>query len=392
VPAGPLDRATAITLIHAADELAGRGEYPEAAARYSRVVGHQDPDVHVAALLGLAEARYRQDDEPGALQSWIAATQAPETPLTWMAWKQLAGARVREGNLRGAMRAYREAGRRAPASEQPEIASRLGWLAKETGDQGAAGRYFARSRSGGAAQPVVTWLILAVTVGIGLTTFLMPEEGRVLLDLFALDKTAVAHGQYYRLLTVVLVHSPTIILHLAGNMYALFLVGPIAERLYGRWFYLAIYLLCAAAGSTASYVFTAEDSVGASGAIFGLFGLLFVSLRVHRPVISRQLRAMASQIGFVIVLNLVLGFGLGAFVDNAAHLGGLAAGAWLGLALRPRGVPTQGAMFEERPNEAAAISGAPRSLPRRTLLELLAMVLVIAVVAVGVAYGTSLRS
>jgi membrane associated rhomboid family serine protease len=403
IPAtGSLDRATAVALIQEADALAAQGDYPEAERHYRRVVGHNDADVHVAALLGLAETRYRQDDEAAALQAWIAATQAPETPITWLAWKQLAAARVREGNLTGAMRAYREAERRAPASERAEIASRLGWLSKETGNERAAGRYFGRARAGGAAQPVVTWAILAVTVAIGLTTILVPGDSRLLLDLFALDKAAVADGQYYRLVSVVLVHSPSIVLHLAGNMYALYLVGPIVEGLYGRGLFLAIYLLTAAAGSTASFVFTADDSVGASGAIFGLFGLLFVALRVHRPLISRQLRAMASQIGIIIVLNLALGLGLAAFIDNAAHIGGLLAGAWLGLLLRPRNVPTLSSLWQ-RPAAQGAPAGASASRidteresrfrpSTEMLVSLLAIGALLAVIAVGVAYGTSLRT
>ena len=98
-------------------------------------MGHPDPNIHVAGLLGLADSRYRLDDEEGALQSWIVATQAPETPLTWQAWVALAGARVRQGDLAGATRSYREA-TRAPPDEQPAIASRLGWLNKEMGNTG----------------------------------------------------------------------------------------------------------------------------------------------------------------------------------------------------------------------------------------------------------------
>ncbi|HEV8516766.1 MAG TPA: rhomboid family intramembrane serine protease [Candidatus Limnocylindrales bacterium] len=391
--AGRLDRSTAIRLVEEGDALAAQGEYAEAARRYSRVIGHGDADIHVAALLGLAEARYRLDDEPGALQAWIAAAQAPETPLSWLAWKQLAGARVREGNLVGAMRAYREAERRAPLSERAEIAARLGWLAKESGDRRAASGYFARARAGGLAAPLVTWSIIALTVGIGLTEILSPD-GSLFLSLFALDKAAVAQGELYRLVSVVLVHSPSFVLHLAGNMYALYLVGPWVEGLYGRAAYLAIYVLAAAAGSTASYVFTPNDSVGASGAIFGLFGCLFVALRVHRPQALRNVRGLASQIGILIVFNLALGFGLGRFIDNAAHIGGLVAGAWLGLAIRPRGMPTSSRLWQNtRPGGArSAPGGGPESRFAPTtelLVSLIAILLLVAVIGLGVAYGTA---
>ena len=73
-------------------------------------------------------------------------------------------------------------------------------------------------------------------------------------------------------------------------MYALWLVGPIVERWYGSLRFLAFYLACAAAGSTASFVFGGDvPSVGASGAIFGLFGILLAAGRLHHPV-DRQSR------------------------------------------------------------------------------------------------------
>ena len=113
-------------ILDAARAAAGRGDYQLAGALFSRLIGNPDPQIHVAALLGLADARYRLDDEEGALQAWITATQAPETPLTWQAWVQLAGARVREGDLTG-RRARLSRGRaRAPYEERAGIQSRLG--------------------------------------------------------------------------------------------------------------------------------------------------------------------------------------------------------------------------------------------------------------------------
>ena len=82
---GPLDPQVATGLLQRAQAMADAGDWEHAAMTFSRVVGSGDPDLHVAALLGLAECRYRMDDEPGALQSWIAATQAPEGPLSWRA-------------------------------------------------------------------------------------------------------------------------------------------------------------------------------------------------------------------------------------------------------------------------------------------------------------------
>lgn len=129
--AGPLDQEVAIGLLQRGQALADQGDWDIAAGTFARVVGTDDPTMHTAALLGLAECRYRLDQEPAALQAWISATQAPENGLTWRAWKALAAARVRQGDMAGAARAYREAARRAPASEQPELQSRIGWLARK---------------------------------------------------------------------------------------------------------------------------------------------------------------------------------------------------------------------------------------------------------------------
>ena len=331
-----------------AREAAERGEYELAAQLYARLTGNPDPNLHVAALLGLADARYRLNDEEGALQAWIVATQGPDTPLTWRAWVALAGARVRQTDLAGATRAYREAAHRAPPEEQAAIASRLGWLNKEMGNAGAANRYFGRARTGTFA-PLTTYAILAVTVIVSLWVDFAPG-GNQLGNLVALDKERVIAGEYWRLLTVTLVHGGP--LHLALNMYALWIVGPLAEALYGRVVFLAFYLLAAAGGSIASYLFVPGTSVGASGAVFGLFGLLFVATYIHKPALGRQARSLTAQIGMLIVINLVFGFALSGRIDNAAHVGGLLSGAWLGLVVAPRGAATLSSLWQRVPEAA----------------------------------------
>ena len=273
-------------------------------------------------------------------RSWISATQAPEGPLTWRAWQQLAASRVRGGDLRGAARAYREADKRAPASERPEIASRLGWLAKDLGDSGAARRQFARSRTGGAAEPVVTWVILAITIAIGVSAFLLDDAG-FWYEWLALTQQGIAERRVLAAVQVVLVHDDRLPLHLAFNMYALFLVGPIVESLYGHVRFLLLYLACAAAGSAASYVFTgAPIAVGASGAIFGLFGVLLVADRVHKPALTRQARNLTHRSSGSSPSISRMGSSWRANIDNAAHIGGLVAGCWLGFAVIPKDAAT----------------------------------------------------
>ncbi len=382
---GPLDRAAATDLLARADALVGSGEFALAEGYYGRLIGAGDATTHVAALLGIAECRYRLDDEPGARAAWESAAGAPETALSWLAWKRLAADRVRAGDLRAALDAYRQAESRAPADERAELASRLGWLNKELGNGNAAERAFGRARRTGAPTPLVTWALLAVTLGIGFSSILSPDSQAFWFTLLGLDKQAVAAGESYRLFTVVFVHAGLI--HLASNMYALYLVGPLVEGLYGHTRFLAFYVLTAIAASTASYVLVPADAVGASGAIFGLFGVLFVVLRVHRPLLGRAARSLASQVGVLIVLNLILGFGLmgaGFGIDNAAHVGGLLAGAWLGLLIAPRMATLRNAFA--RPGtapEAPSIAAL--------LLRAAGILALLAAIGFGLVLGTAAR-
>ena len=273
--AGRLTRERALAYLERANELLASGDYAEAGDNFYRVVGFDDPAITAAGLLGLGEAHYLLNDEAAALQTWTAVLKLPENPSTYAAWRNVAAARVRDGDLLGAIDAYHEADRRAPQADKAEIANRLGWLKKETGDTRAASRYFAKGR-GDAPRVTVTLLLIALTVIVSVTAMLtiQPSE-KGLYEWLWLDKVAVAHGEYWRLWTVTLLHSPSDPLHLIFNMYALWLAGTIVERWYGPLRFLAFYLACAAAGSTASFVFGGNvPSVGASGAIFGLFGIL----------------------------------------------------------------------------------------------------------------------
>jgi membrane associated rhomboid family serine protease len=330
--AGPLDRGTAEALLARADVLLAASEFDAARAHYARLIGFPDPAITGAALLGTGESLYRLDDEAGALWSWEQVTRLPENPSAYPAWRQVAAARVRAGSLRAAFDAYKEAERRAPAQDRAEIASRLGWLSRELGDSRGAGRYFARSR-GRERTPIVSYAILGITVVVSFLA--LQPEGSDLLRLLELDK-GLGNGEWWRLVSPVLVHGS--ILHLAFNMYFLYLVGPLVEQLYGSARFLVLYVLTAATASLASFLLGPGPSVGASGALFGLCGVLLVGRALHRPVLQGQQRAIMSQIGFLVVINLVFGFGfnsLGGNVDNFAHLGGLAGGLWLGLLIPP---------------------------------------------------------
>lgn len=371
---GPLDRASALRLLDQGAALIASADFADAARHYRRVVGFDDPAVTAAALLGLGEALHRLDREDAALGAWEQVVALPETPATYPAWRNVAAARVRAGDLRGAVTAYREADRRAPAEDKPEIASRLGWLSKELGDTRGAGRYFARAR-GDAALPLSA-VIIGATAVVSLSVELS-REGAGILEALALVKPLVAAGELWRLFTVTLVHGG--LLHLFFNMYALWLAGPLVERLYGRPLFAAFYVVLALAGSLATYAFgPGTAAVGASGAIFGLFGLLLAVSRTHNPVLDRQGRMFLGQIGGLIMINLVIGFVI-PNIDNLAHLGGLAAGLWLGFLIPPGRVPTLGSMWRRPggPSEARPVDLALRLLGVAALLAVLVVLFVV---------------
>lgn len=381
---GRLTREQAAGLLDRAADLLDSGEFAQAANHYRRVVGFDDPAVTGAALLGLGQALYRLDEEEGAVATWESILELPENPSTYRAWREVAAAKVREGDLSGAAGAYREADRRAPPDDKAEIAARLGWLAKETGNAGAARRYFAKSRQDG--PPVMAaWIIIGLTVIVSLTA--MSADGLGLYEALALDKIAVANGEYWRLWTVTLLHAPTNLLHLGFNMYALYLVGPLVERLYGSRLFVLFYLLCAAGGSVGSFVFGGEQlSVGASGAVFGMFGLILASTRRHNPLLDRRSRGLVAQIGTLILINLVFGFLAKDFIDNAAHIGGLVSGLWLGFLIAPGRVPTLSTAFR-RPGESVPASGGGSSM----LLMMIGVLLLIGVLTLGIVVGTEAR-
>lgn len=381
----PVDRPTALAVLRRADDLLDESEPEQALALYGRLAAVPDRDVAAAAYLGAGNCLYRLDRDDEAMQAWETVTAGPETPATYRAWRQIAAARVRSGDLKGALDAYRQCEKRAPTADKAEIHSRLGWLSKETGHSGAASRHFARSR-GDVLPPVMTYGIIAVTSVISLLALSGQTrclgsvlEGSPTYYRLMLDKVLIADGELYRLLSVVLVHGSA--LHLLFNMYCLWYAGQLVERMYGSRLFPLFFALGGISGSVATFVFgDGMYGVGASGAVFCLFGVVLVATRYHHAVLDAQSRSIASQVGFLIVLNLVLGFsGIMGNVDNAAHVGGLAAGLWLALAIPPGQVQTLASLWQ-----------SPRAVPSRLVgagRGLLAVVALVAVLTGGYVIG-----
>ena len=199
----------------------------------------------------------------------------------------------------------------------------------------------------GAGTPV-TIAILAVTVLVsGLDLFGMGAVGDELAMVPGLPgRIGIVDGQYYRLLTAALVHGNVI--HLAVNMYSLWVLGSQLEPLLGRSRFLGLYVLGAIGGSAVSYAFNAPivdgrflfASVGASGAIFALLGAML-------PVM-RKLQYDLRPLFVLLAINAFIGFQFPQ-IDWKAHLGGLLVGMSVGAALayapRERRTQVQGAAF-----------------------------------------------
>jgi membrane associated rhomboid family serine protease len=176
----------------------------------------------------------------------------------------------------------------------------------------------------------------------------------------------VAAGEWYRLITSAFL-PPAVtgssasslgILDIVFNMYALYLVGPALERLLGAVRFIGVYLISALGGSVMFYYLAPQNlpALGASGAIFGLFGAWFV--------VSRKLRLDARGIVTLIVINLVISFVWRGTIAWQAHVGGLLAGLLI----------------------TAAYAYAPRK--NQALVQIAATVVIVAVAIIAVVLRT----
>jgi membrane associated rhomboid family serine protease len=233
--------------------------------------------------------------------------------------------------------------------------------------EGARSTRAAKTAFGGrpAAGAVVTWTLVVINVAIFLVTWVRPGIVNSLELLGDASYTlggpahGIAVGEWYRLITSAFLAPATGLsglgfMDIAFNMWALIVVGPALEGLLGRVRFIALYLLSAVGGGL-MYYFLAQPNapaVGASGAIFGLFGAWFV--------VSKRLRLDTRGIIVLIAINLALSFFFHNIIAWQDHIGGLLTGALL----------------------TAAYAYAPRK--NRTLIQILATVVVVALIVVAV--------
>ncbi len=179
-----------------------------------------------------------------------------------------------------------------------------------------------------------SYLLAIVAIHLAVTVTGGSESFPNLIRWGALAAPRVQAGEYWRLITPIFLHGG--FLHLAFNSFALYQLGPLCEHLFGSARFAFLFLLCGIGGSLLSITVNADAvSVGASGAIFGLAGLLLAT-SLKKPVqlssLFRRsiLQSMLPFVGY----NLFIGFTLPG-IDNFGHIGGLLAGGLLGFLLLP---------------------------------------------------------
>ena len=194
-----------------------------------------------------------------------------------------------------------------------------------------------------------TWALLGLNVGVylwmvfhGVSPTSPSPDDLVRFGANATDFTI--SGQWYRLLTATFVHVG--IIHLATNMWCLYNLGLLGEPLLGRWGLVATYLITGVAGNLLSLLVNVvlrdlSVGAGASGAVFGIAGILIVLLSNKKlPIPQAELTRLRRSVIQFAALNLVIGLGTSfshiIHIDNMAHIGGFVSGLALGPPLVPR--------------------------------------------------------
>lgn len=173
-------------------------------------------------------------------------------------------------------------------------------------------------------------LLIFIAMMISGADFISPSS-EILANWGANFRPFISVGQYWRLITNCFLHIG--ILHLLFNMYALIYVGVLLEPMLGRSKFIAAYLLTGVAASLASIWWHEQTiSAGASGAIFGLYGV-FLALLTTDLIEKETRKELLTSICIFIVYNLA--YGMKGGIDNAAHIGGLISGLIIGYTLTP---------------------------------------------------------
>ncbi|HEY5583803.1 MAG TPA: rhomboid family intramembrane serine protease [Ruminiclostridium sp.] len=215
-----------------------------------------------------------------------------------------------------------------------------------------------------AKKPWVTYGLIAINFAVWLILNLLSMKTGTsyneLLSTYGSKVNAlILGGEYWRFISPMFLHSD--IIHVSVNCYSLYIVGSQVERLYGHGKLTVIYFLSGFIGCIASFAFSINDSVGASGAIFGLLGAMLY-FAVKRPSLLKS--SFGANLITILIINLTYGF-MNKQIDNYAHFGGLVGGFL-----------TTGVVYSVKEETA-----------KDKLIKMTSLILVIAVIIGGLFYG-----
>lgn len=186
----------------------------------------------------------------------------------------------------------------------------------------------------------LTYILIGINVAIFLVGFLFQDiNNQLLLFGWSDPQRILVGGEYYRLFTAMFLHGSAA--HIFFNAYALYVIGVNVEKLFGHQRYLIIYMLGGLCGSILSVALGNYNvpSIGASGAVFAVWGAEAIHLYMHRemygPVVQQRLRSVIIFMG----INLFLGF-TSPRIDNWGHIGGMIGGGILAWLIGPKFKPT----------------------------------------------------
>lgn len=188
-------------------------------------------------------------------------------------------------------------------------------------------------RPGYQITPIIMYACVTIFVMmVLLTQSVMWFDARTLAQYGANYGPATLAGEPWRLFTAMFLHAGLV--HIFFNMVVLANIGMLLEPLIGKWLFIGVYVATGILASLASTLLNyGAVSVGASGAIFGLYGVFLGLLlgKFFTPEASKQM--LRGTLAFI-AINIVIGFLIGP-IDNAAHLGGAISGVVLGIILIP---------------------------------------------------------
>ena len=184
---------------------------------------------------------------------------------------------------------------------------------------------------GSVQTPYVAPVIVAICVVVWIAELATRGTNSSVLVHGSLYAQVVADGEWWRIITSGFLHDnrlPMGLLHIGFNMYLLYYVGQLLEPTLGRVGFLVAFFVSLLGGSFGALLLSADRfTIGASGAVFGLIAVALMEQR------SRGIAPFQSDLGMLLVVNLVITFGFAAFISVGGHLGGLAAGLVVGYLL-----------------------------------------------------------